>query len=49
MSLMVSVLCERAVNVGLGRRIESLDASLILEYYKVSGMSPLRLAFADTM
>jgi hypothetical protein len=40
---MVSVLCERAVNVGLGRRLESLDASLILDYYKVGSISPLRL------
>jgi hypothetical protein len=39
---MVSVLCERAVNVGLGRRLESLDASLILDYYKVGSISPLR-------
>jgi len=39
MSLLVSVLCERAVNVGLGRRIDTLDASLILNYYQVSGIA----------
>jgi hypothetical protein len=42
---MVSVLCERAVNVGLGRRLESLDASLILEYYKVSGNVTIEIDF----
>jgi uncharacterized protein with PQ loop repeat len=49
MSLMVSILCERAVNTGLGRRLESLDASLIIDYYKVSGIPPLRLTIANTI
>lgn len=46
---MVSVLCERAVNVGLGRRLDSLDASLIIDYYKVSGISQFELPVTDTV
>lgn len=32
----MSVLCERAVDVGLGRHMDTLDASLIASYYKVN-------------
>jgi len=45
MSLMVSILCERAVSVGLGRRLESLDAYLIIRYYKVSGLVTVGIGF----
>ena len=34
----MSVLCERAVDVGLGRHMDTLDASDITSYYKVSAM-----------
>jgi hypothetical protein len=46
---LVSVLCERAVNTGLGRRLESLDASMILDYYKVGCVPPLKWTYAHTM
>jgi hypothetical protein len=35
----MSVLCERAVDVGLGRHLDKLDAPLINSFHKVSGMS----------
>lgn len=35
----MSVLSERAVDVGLGRHMDTLDASDITSYYKVSGTS----------
>jgi hypothetical protein len=34
----MSVLYERATNVGLGRHMDTLDSDLIASYYKVSGM-----------
>jgi hypothetical protein len=34
----MSVLYERATNVGLGRHMDTLDSALIASYYKVSGM-----------
>lgn len=43
----MSVLCERAVDVGLGRHLDRLDASLIDSYYKVSSLSLIRLNFTD--
>jgi len=33
----MSVLCERAVDVGLGRHMDTLDAASITSYYNVSG------------
>jgi hypothetical protein len=34
----MSVLYERATNVGLGRHMDTLDSDLIASYYKVGGM-----------
>jgi hypothetical protein len=38
----MSVLCERAVDEGLGQHMDTLDASRIKSYYNVSGMSHRR-------
>jgi hypothetical protein len=44
----MSVLCEQAVDAGLGGHLDTLNVSLVINYHKVSRVSLPRLPFTDT-